>query len=64
MAEGGARLAKSLIAAGLVDELVILRSPRELGPAALDPGLDLTGFAEREQEMLGADRMTVYEATR
>lgn len=64
MAEGGARLAKSLLAAGLVDELVIFKSPRELGPGALDPGLDLAGFAEREQEMLGADRMTVYEATR
>jgi diaminohydroxyphosphoribosylaminopyrimidine deaminase/5-amino-6-(5-phosphoribosylamino)uracil reductase len=64
MAEGGARLAQSMLRAGLVDELAIFTSPKELGPGGLKPELDLAAFRVSHEEMLGEDRLTVYEAHR
>lgn len=61
MVEGGARVAAAMIAADLVDELVIYQSPTALGPGGLKPELDLAAFRPVSQEMLGCDRMTVYE---
>ena len=62
MSEGGARLAESLLKAKLVDELIILQSPHELGSGGLKPEIDFSGFRKNHEEMLGLDRMTVYEA--
>lgn len=64
MAEGGARLAQSMLRAGVVDELAIFTSPKELGPGGLKPELDLAAFRVSHEEMLGEDRLTVYEAHR
>ncbi len=68
MVEGGARVARSFLEAGLVDEFHLIRSPRTLGPEGLD-GLDglsldqaLQPFTLLEQEKLGSDLLTVYEA--
>ena len=69
MVEGGARVASSFVAAGLVDEIWLLRGPDKVGAdgvAALD-ALPLTaitrspGFKVRASETLGKDNLTVYE---
>src|SRR5437899_2631628 len=69
MVEGGARVASSFVAAGLVDEIWLLRGPDKVGAdggAALD-ALPLTaitrspGFKVRASETLGKDTLTVYE---
>jgi len=69
LVEGGARVAASLIAAGLVDEFWLLRGPDAVGAdgvAALD-ALPLTtvtqspGFRVRASEDLDKDTLTVYE---
>ena len=69
MVEGGARVASSFVAAGLVDEIWLLRGPDKVGAdgvAALD-ALQLTaitqspGFKVRASEALGKDTLTVYE---
>lgn len=66
LAEGGARLARALVEAGLVDELQLFRAPRELGPQGVDgfAGLPLAqvmaGFRPGSQERLGNDRLSVY----
>ncbi|HTJ21936.1 MAG TPA: bifunctional diaminohydroxyphosphoribosylaminopyrimidine deaminase/5-amino-6-(5-phosphoribosylamino)uracil reductase RibD [Gemmatimonadaceae bacterium] len=66
--EGGARLAGSMLAADLVDRLVIFQSPTELGDTALG-AFDFApqGFAGAlastrvvEEGSFGPDRMTVY----
>ena len=64
MVEGGARVAKGLVGQSLVDELAIFTSPKELGPGGLKPEIDLAAFRPRHEEMLGEDRLTVYEALR
>lgn len=67
MVEGGARVARSFLEAGLVDEFHLIRSPVTLGPDGVDGlaglALDraLQPFAELEQEKLGSDLLTVYE---
>lgn len=67
MVEGGARVARSFLEAGLVDEFNLIRSPVTLGPEGVDGlaglGLDraLQPFALVEQEKLGSDLLTVYE---
>lgn len=67
MVEGGARLARSFIEQGLVDEFWIFRSPEALGEGGVDAlaGLPLKGvlegFDRRAKERLGADELTVYE---
>ncbi len=69
LVEGGARVASSFIAAGLVDEVWLLRGPEAVGSdgvAALDalPLSALTGsptFKLRGSEMLQRDTLTIYE---
>ena len=68
MVEGGARVAASFLEAGLVDEFHLIRSGLTLGPDGVDglAGLSLDQalqpFAVLEQEKLGSDLLTVYEA--
>lgn len=68
LVEGGAELGSSLLAAGLVDRLVIFQAPVILGAGALSAFATLpaqrAGQAPRlrvvERKALGADLMTVY----
>ena len=66
LAEGGARLARGLIEADLVDELVLFRSPHMLGPQGVDgfaglPFADvMAAFRPGGEERLGNDRLSVY----
>jgi diaminohydroxyphosphoribosylaminopyrimidine deaminase / 5-amino-6-(5-phosphoribosylamino)uracil reductase len=69
LVEGGARVASSFVAAGLVDEVWLLRGPDPIGAdgvAALDalPLTVLTGsstFKLRASETLQKDTLTIYE---
>ena len=69
LVEGGARVASSFVAAGLVDEVWLLRGPEAIGAdgiAALDalPLSALTGspaFKQRASETLQKDTLTIYE---
>lgn len=69
MVEGGARVASSFLAAGLVDEIWLLRGPQTIGPdgvAALDaqPLSVVTQsprWRVRATETLGQDALTIYE---
>jgi diaminohydroxyphosphoribosylaminopyrimidine deaminase / 5-amino-6-(5-phosphoribosylamino)uracil reductase len=69
LVEGGARVASSFVAAGLVDEVWLLRGPETVGAdgvAALDalPLSAITGspgFKRRASEMLQKDTLTIYE---
>ncbi|MBK1866267.1 bifunctional diaminohydroxyphosphoribosylaminopyrimidine deaminase/5-amino-6-(5-phosphoribosylamino)uracil reductase RibD [Taklimakanibacter albus] len=66
LAEGGARLARGLIEAGLVDELQLFQSPKFLGPQGVDgfAGMPfaqvMAGFRPGAEETLGDDRLSVY----
>ena len=69
MVEGGARVASSFVAAGLVDEVWLLRGADAVGAggvAALD-ALPLTSitqsraFRVRASEILQKDTLTIYE---
>jgi len=69
MVEGGARVASSFVAAGLVDEIWLLRGPESIGADGI-PALDalplsaITGssaFKTRASETLDRDSLTVYE---
>jgi diaminohydroxyphosphoribosylaminopyrimidine deaminase/5-amino-6-(5-phosphoribosylamino)uracil reductase len=69
LVEGGARVASSFVAAGLVDEVWLLRGPDPIGSdgvAALE-GLPLSAltqspaFKQRASEMLQRDTLTIYE---
>jgi diaminohydroxyphosphoribosylaminopyrimidine deaminase/5-amino-6-(5-phosphoribosylamino)uracil reductase len=69
LVEGGSRVASSFVAAGLVDEMWLLRGPDPIGAdgiAALDalPVSAITQspqFKVRASEMLEKDTLTVYE---
>jgi diaminohydroxyphosphoribosylaminopyrimidine deaminase/5-amino-6-(5-phosphoribosylamino)uracil reductase len=69
MVEGGARVASSFVAAGLVDEVWLLRGPDSIGAdgvAALDasPITTITqspAFRVRASETLQNDTLTIYE---
>jgi diaminohydroxyphosphoribosylaminopyrimidine deaminase/5-amino-6-(5-phosphoribosylamino)uracil reductase len=69
MVEGGARVASSFVAAGLVDEIWLLRGPDTIGAdglSALDamPLSAITqspAFKVRASETLGNDSLTIYE---
>ena len=69
LVEGGARVASSLVAAGLVDEFWLLRGRQAIGAeglSALDalPLSALTGspvLKQRASETLQDDRLTIYE---
>ena len=69
MVEGGARVASSFVAAGLVDEVWLLRGPVAVGTDGI-PALDALplsaitgspGFKVRASESLDKDILTVYE---
>jgi diaminohydroxyphosphoribosylaminopyrimidine deaminase/5-amino-6-(5-phosphoribosylamino)uracil reductase len=66
LVEGGARLARYLIEAGLIDELALFRSTRTLGPKGVEAfgGLPLTdvmaAFRLLSEERLGDDHLSVY----
>ena len=69
LVEGGARVASSFVALGLVDEIWLLRGADPVGAdgiAALD-ALPLTsitqspGFRVRASERLQSDTLTIYE---
>ncbi len=68
LVEGGARAARSFLEAGLVDLFLLIQSPVTLGAGGVDmlAGLSLDQalqpFALSGQEMLGGDRLSVYEA--
>ena len=71
LVEGGARVASSFVAAGLVDEVWLLRGPDPIGAdgvAALD-ALPLTAITQspalkvRASETLQKDTLTIYERT-
>ena len=67
MVEGGARVARSFLDAGVADEFHLIRSRAVLGPQGVDALAGLTleqalqPFTLRDQEMLGSDLLTVYE---
>lgn len=67
LVEGGAKIAKSFLDAGLVDEFHLFHSPKEIGPQGVDAlaGLSLesvlSGFTMVEEETLGNDQLSVYE---
>jgi diaminohydroxyphosphoribosylaminopyrimidine deaminase / 5-amino-6-(5-phosphoribosylamino)uracil reductase len=69
LVEGGARVASSFVAAGLVDEVWLLRGPDPVGAdgiAALEtlPLSAITGspsFHVRASESLQKDTLTIYE---
>src|ERR1700689_2941669 len=69
LVEGGARVASSFVAAGLVDEVWLLRGPEAVGAdgvAALDalPPSAITRaplFEQRASESLQKDTLTIYE---
>jgi diaminohydroxyphosphoribosylaminopyrimidine deaminase/5-amino-6-(5-phosphoribosylamino)uracil reductase len=69
LVEGGARVASSFVAAGLVDEVWLLRGPEAVGAdgvAALEtlPLSAITGspgFKRRASETLQEDTLTIYE---
>jgi diaminohydroxyphosphoribosylaminopyrimidine deaminase / 5-amino-6-(5-phosphoribosylamino)uracil reductase len=69
LVEGGARVASSLVAAGLVDEVWLLRGVEAIGAGGVDAldGLPLTAVTEspaykiRASETLQSDTLTIYE---
>jgi diaminohydroxyphosphoribosylaminopyrimidine deaminase / 5-amino-6-(5-phosphoribosylamino)uracil reductase len=69
LAEGGARMARALIEADLVDEVYLLSASKELGASGLDAlaGLPLGTITEpgrfraAGEEWLGEDLLSVYE---
>lgn len=69
MVEGGAAVASSFVAAGLVDEIWLLRGPDTVGPDGV-PALDALplaaitqspAFRVRASETLDRDTLTIYE---
>jgi diaminohydroxyphosphoribosylaminopyrimidine deaminase / 5-amino-6-(5-phosphoribosylamino)uracil reductase len=66
LVEGGARLARSLLEKGLVDEMRLFRSPRILGPQGIDGFARLpidqvmAAFRMDGEERLGDDALSVY----
>jgi diaminohydroxyphosphoribosylaminopyrimidine deaminase/5-amino-6-(5-phosphoribosylamino)uracil reductase len=69
MVEGGARVASSFVAAGLVDEIWLLRGPGTIGAdgvSALD-AMPLSAITQsptykvRASETLGKDNLTIYD---
>jgi diaminohydroxyphosphoribosylaminopyrimidine deaminase/5-amino-6-(5-phosphoribosylamino)uracil reductase len=69
LVEGGARVASSFVAAGLVDEVWLLRGPNTIGGDGVPalgalPLSALTGsptFKQRASETLQQDTLTIYE---
>jgi diaminohydroxyphosphoribosylaminopyrimidine deaminase/5-amino-6-(5-phosphoribosylamino)uracil reductase len=69
MVEGGARVARSFLEAGMVDQFHLIRAQKSLGSggvavlAGLPLDQALQPFQMVEQERLGDDLLTVYEAS-
>ena len=67
MVEGGPKLAGAMAAAGLVDELALLRGAKNIGADGIDPldGMPLDGFTgqlqARGSEKLGPDTLEMHE---
>jgi diaminohydroxyphosphoribosylaminopyrimidine deaminase/5-amino-6-(5-phosphoribosylamino)uracil reductase len=67
MVEGGARVARSFLEAGMVDQFHLIRAEKSLGSAGVEvlAGLPLDQalqpFRPLGQEKLGSDVLTVYE---
>ncbi len=63
LVEGGGMIASAFLEAGLVDEIQLFQSPNTLGTQGVDgPTLHLESFSLFEQELLGADRLSVYHS--
>ena len=69
MVEAGARVASSFLSAGLVDEIWLLRGPKDIGMDGI-PALDAQPLSvitqslqwrARAIETLGQDTLTIYE---
>jgi diaminohydroxyphosphoribosylaminopyrimidine deaminase/5-amino-6-(5-phosphoribosylamino)uracil reductase len=69
MVEGGPTVAASLVKADLVDEAVLLRSDKMIGPDGIDPLTDMpfrvlthsVNLAMCGSEQLGSDRIEYFE---
>jgi diaminohydroxyphosphoribosylaminopyrimidine deaminase/5-amino-6-(5-phosphoribosylamino)uracil reductase len=66
MVEGGPKVAASFFNAGLVDEAILLRGEKVIGPSGIDPldGVPLdaliSGLASRGSERVGVDTFEMY----
>jgi len=69
MVEGGPKVAGAIAAAGLVDELALLRGEKSIGVSGIEPleGMPLNGFTgqlhARGSEKLGPDTLEMFERT-
>ncbi len=67
MVEGGPKVAGGIAAAGLVDELALLRGAKTIGADGIEPleGMPLDGFTgqlhARGSEKLGPDTLEIFE---
>jgi diaminohydroxyphosphoribosylaminopyrimidine deaminase/5-amino-6-(5-phosphoribosylamino)uracil reductase len=69
MVEGGPMVAASFVKADLVDEVILFRSPKTIGPDGIDAleGMPLTALTQSPRlkslgsEQFGADTMEQYE---
>lgn len=70
LVEGGGQVAATLLEAGLVDELVLFRADKILGPdgvpafGVMTPDQALTGFTLASEAAFGADRRLIYNLTK
>ena len=68
MVEGGARVARSFLEAGMVDEFHLIRAAKTLGPRGRgcaggpDAGAGIAAIRHARAGKLGSDLLTVYEA--
>ena len=69
MVEGGPTVAAAFVAAGLVDEVALLRAPKEIGAGGIDAleGMTLAalteGLTKLGSETLGVDTLELYGRT-
>ena len=69
MIEGGPKVAGAIVAAGLVDEVALLRGEKTIGANGIEPleGMPLNGFTgqlhARGSEKLGPDTLEIFERT-
>ena len=69
MVEGGPKVAGAIAAAGLVDEVALLRGEKTIGGSGIEPleGMPLNGFTgqlhPRGSEKLGPDTLETFERT-
>jgi len=67
MVEGGPKVAGAIAAAGLVDEMAVLRGEKSIGASGIEPleGMPLNGLTgqmhARGSEKLGPDTLEVFE---